>query len=118
MLDARGNSRAVKIAVFGALAYDLTSANLSSPQTFELNAGQRAPTLDKWLRMNVIEAMAWGVGGSLIDGSLDPLIGTTLGITSMYVKYRYAIKAGQQSGLPDMENHQTGEYDGGNNSGV
>ena len=117
MVAVGGNSRAVKIGVFGALAYDLTSANLSSPQTFELNAGQRAPTLNKWLRMNVIEAFLWGVGGSLLDGSLDPLIGVALGTASMYAKYQYAIKSGQQSGLPDMEDHTTGQYDlGGSNA--
>jgi len=110
MLPGNGNSRAVKIGVFGALAYDLTSANLSSPQTFELNAGQRAPTLNKWLNLNVGEAIAWGIFGSLLDKSFDPLIGVTLGITSMYVKYQYAIRSGQASPLPDMENHATGSY--------
>jgi hypothetical protein len=111
-----GDSPAVKIAIFGALSYDLTSANMSSPQTYELNSSQRAPTLEKWLNLNVVEALIWGVGGSMLDGSLYPLIGSVLGITSMYIKYQYAIKAGQQSGLPDMENHQTGSYDGGDSS--
>jgi len=112
MLDTKTNSRAIKVAVFGALAYDITSANMSSPQTFELNAGQRAPTLNKWLRMNVIEALIWGAGGSALDGTLWPMVGTVLGITSMYVKYQYAIKSGQESGLPDMENVATGSYNG------
>lgn len=106
-------SPAIKVAVYGALAYDLTSANLSSPQTFELNSGQRGPTLQKWLQLNVAEAVVWGVGGSMLDGSLWPLLGVGLGITSMYLKYQYAIKSGQQSGQPDMENLQTGEYNSG-----
>jgi len=105
-----GESPAVKVAIFGALAYDLTSANLSSPQTFELNAGQRAPTLDKWLNLNVKEAIAWGIGGAFLDGSLWPLIGIGLGIGSMYLKYQYAIREGSKNGLPDMEDHETGEY--------
>lgn len=105
-----GESPAVKVAVFGALAYDLTSANLSSPQTFELNAGQRAATLDKWLNLNVKEAFLWGIGGSILDQSLWPLLGISLGIGSMYLKYQHAIKAGQESGQPDMENISTGSY--------
>jgi hypothetical protein len=108
--------RAVVIGVYAALAYDITSANLSSPQTFELNSGQRAPTLGKWLNINVVEALIWGLGGSALDRSLDPLIGVSLGLTSMWVKYKYAIASGSKSGQPDMENHQTQEYnlDGGN----
>lgn len=109
--------RAVTIGVYAALAYDVTSANLSSPQTFELNSGQRAATLDKWLNINVVEALAWGVGGSMLDGSLDPLIGVALGLGSMYVKYKYAIASGQKSGHPDMENHQTQEYNLDNGGG-
>ena len=112
VIEGKANSRAVKVAVFAALSYDVTSANMSSPQTFELNSSQRAPTLTKWLNMNCMEAVAWGIGGSLLDGSLWPLVGSMLGITSMYIKYQYAIRSGQESGLPDMENHQTGTYNG------
>lgn len=103
-------SRATTVGVFAALAYDVTSANLSSPQTFELNAGQRAGTLNKWLNLNVVEAVGWGIFGSMLDGSALPMLGVALGIGSMWVKYKYAIKSGQASGLPDMENHQTGSY--------
>ena len=102
--------RVITIGVFAALSYDITSANLSSPQTFELNSKQRAPTLSKWLNMNVVEAIMWGIGASIFDHSPDPLIGSLLGIASMYVKYQYAVRSGQNSGLPDMENVDTGGY--------
>jgi hypothetical protein len=117
MVAVGGDSIAVKIGVFAALSYDVTSANLSSPQTFELNSAQRAPTLNKWLKLNVTEGILWGIGGSLLDGTPYPLIGSILGIASMYIKYQYAIKAGEQSGLPDMEDHSTGQYNlnGGSN---
>lgn len=104
-------SRATTVGVFAALAYDITSANLSSPQTFELNAGQRAPTLNKWLNLNVIEAAAWGIFGSMLDGSPLPLLGVALGTLSMWIKYKHAVAAGTSNGLPDMENHDTGSYD-------
>lgn len=108
--QSSNHSPIVTVGVFAALAYDITSANLSSPQTFELNVNQRGPTLSKWLHMNVGEALLWGVGASLFDGTFYPLIGTTLGIVSMYCKYRYAMQSGTQNNMPDMENTQTGGY--------
>jgi len=116
-ISPRGSSRVVTIGVFAALAYDITSANLSSPQTFELNSNQRAPTLHKWLNMNVVEACVWGVGASMLDRTWNPLIGTTLGITSMFIKYHYAIRSGKNKGQPDMENTETGGYNLGGSYG-
>lgn len=110
MINANSASRAITVGVFAALAYDVTSANLSSPQTFELNSKQRAPTLMKWLRMNCVEALAWGGFGSVLEGNLWPLVGTSMGVASMWLKYRYAVASGQRSGQPDMENTQTGGY--------
>jgi len=109
-IAGNGHSPIITVGVFAALGYDITSANLSSPQTFELNTNQRAPTLNKWLNINVAEAMIWGIGASIIDKTPYPLIGVTLGIASMYVKYHYAIRSGAMNGLPDMENTRTGGY--------
>lgn len=109
-IESGGSSNVVKIGVFAALAYDVTSANLSSPQTFELNSGQRGPTLSKWLNLNVGEALLWGVGASMMDGTPYPFIGAALGIASMWCKYQYAIRSGKKNGLPDMENFTTGQY--------
>ena len=113
-VTGNGHAPAITIGVFAALAYDITSANLSSPQTFELNSTQRAPTLTKWLNMNVAEAIIWGVGASILDKTPNPMIGVLLGIASMYVKYQYAVRSGQKSGMPDMENTETGGYNLGN----
>lgn len=111
MLSGSGNhSPVITVGVFAALGYDITSANLSSPQTFELNSNQRAPTLNKWLNINVAEALIWGLGASIVDKTPYPMIGILLGISSMYVKYQYAVRSGQLNGRPDMENHQTGAY--------
>ena len=107
------HSPVIIIGVYAALGYDITSANLSSPQTFELNANQRGPTLSKWLNINVAEAVVWGIGSSIIDKSPYPMIGIALGITSMVIKYKYAVASGQNSGKPDMENTETQEYDTG-----
>jgi hypothetical protein len=111
------HSPVITVGVFAALGYDITSANLSSPQTFELNSGQRAPTLNKWLNINVAEALIWGIGASIVDKTPYPLVGIVLGISSMWVKYHYAVRSGQQSAQPDMENTQTSAYNLGGSYG-
>jgi hypothetical protein len=116
-VNGRNHSPVITMGVFAALAYDVTSANLSSPQTFELNSGQRAPTLNKWLNINVGEALLLGVAASILDRTPYPFIGVGIGITSMWIKYQYAVRSGQQSGLPDMENTQTGGYNLGGSYG-
>jgi hypothetical protein len=105
------------MGVFAALSYDVTSANLSSPQTFELNVNQRGPTLNKWLNINVIEALALGAAASLVDKTPYPLIGSGIGIISMFIKYHYAMRSGQRNAQPDMENTQTGSYNLGGSYG-
>jgi|SRR5271170_659824 len=116
-LAGNGHSPVITVGVFAALGYDITSANLSSPQTFELNSNQRAPTLNKWLNINVVEAMVWGVGASIVDKTPYPLIGISLGIASMWVKYHYAVASGAKNAQPDMENTQTGGYNLGGSYG-
>ena len=111
------HSPIITIGVFAALGYDITSANLSSPQTFELNSGQRGPTLTKWLNINVAEAVAWGLVASYFDKTPYPMIGVGIGITSMWIKYQYAVRSGQSNPLPDMENTQTGGYNLGGQYG-
>lgn len=116
-VGTNGHSPVITIGVFAALAYDITSANLSSPQTFELNVNQREGTLSKWLNMNVAEAIVWGTGASILDKTWNPVIGVLLGIASMYCKYQYAIRSGKQKGMPDMENPDTQGYNLGNGGG-
>jgi hypothetical protein len=116
-VGTNGHSSVITIGVFAALAYDITSANLSSPQTFELNVSQRGETLNKWLNMNVAEALVWGTGASLLDKTWNPMVGVLLGIASMFVKYHYAMYSGRRNGMPDMENPNTQGYNLGNGGG-
>jgi hypothetical protein len=89
--------RMLTVAVSAEMVYQLVGANLSSPQTNELNAGARAPTLQKWVNVTNLEAAGWIGFLIILDGSLWPLVGGGLALAGMMIKYRYAINAGVNS---------------------
>ena len=51
--------RGMIVATTSEMIYQLTGSNMSSPQTAELNANARAPTIDKWVKITHWEAVAW-----------------------------------------------------------
>jgi hypothetical protein len=94
------------VAVSAEMVYQLVGSNMSSPQTAELNAGARAPTIQKWVTMTNAEAAAWIAFLILLDGTLWPLVGGGLALAGMVLKYRYAIDSGLRSAAPGTENYQ------------
>jgi hypothetical protein len=99
--------RFIAVALAAEAVYQITSANMSSPQTAELNAAARAPTIGKWVTLNNIEALGWIALFCVLDGSLWPAFGGGLAAGGMWLKYRYAIRSGLQSGAPPTENYQS-----------
>jgi hypothetical protein len=99
-------TRMLTVAVAAEMVYQLVGANMSSPQTAELNASARAPTIDKWVNMTMAEVVAWIVFLCYLDRSLWPLLGGSLAAVGMWLKYRYAIREGLASGAPSTENYQ------------
>lgn len=97
--------RMLKVAVSAELIYQLVGANMSSPQTAELNAAARAPTIKKWVNLTNLEAAAWTALLCALDGSLWPLFGGALAAVGMYFKYQHAIKSGLESKAPGTENY-------------
>lgn len=100
-----GDSPAVKVAVFGALAYDIVSAVNSSPQTTELNAAQRSATLMKWVVIAECQIAGFAVLGVLLDGTLWPAVGAVIGGGLMWAQYVHAKNAGLRSSLPGTETY-------------
>lgn len=104
-LHAAGNGIAFLISVEVVAA--LVAKACSSPQTTELNAKKRSPTLMKWVNLGMLEAgavlviAAWMapplrpgiIAGGLIEG----------GIT--YAQYLHARKAGLSSDQPGTESY-------------
>jgi uncharacterized membrane protein HdeD (DUF308 family) len=80
--------------IYADLAMNIASATNSSPQTTELFAGQRSETLWKWVKIGGVVAIAFGLFGTIISGTVIPLLAVGSVILVMGVMYRYALKWG------------------------
>ena len=100
-----GGLGSVKVAVYAALMYDVISATNSSPQTTELNAESRAPTLMKWVHLGLGQSAVFIVAAMLFDRSHAAQIaaGGLLAGTMMYGLYGHAKTAGLASDEPGTE---------------
>lgn len=87
------------------LVYQLTGANLSSPQTAELNARARAATIGKWVVATHYKSAFWVALLCVLDQSLYPALGGGLAAVDMHFSYRYAIRSGLASGAPPTERY-------------
>jgi hypothetical protein len=101
-------SRMLAVYAGGELVYQLTGANLSSPQTAEMNAAARAATIGKWVLMTHGKSVVWITLLCVLDGSLWPAVGGGLAMVDMHFSYRYAIRSGLASGAPGTENYSPG----------
>lgn len=87
------------IGIYAALVLDIFSSLDSSPQTTQLFAKDRGPTLWKWVRIGAIVAVlfiALGVISARHEGNRweGPLIGGLLALGLMYWAYTNAINSG------------------------
>jgi len=98
-------TRMLTVAVAAEMVYQLVGSNMSSPQTAELNAPARAPTINKWVNLTMAEAVAWIAFLCLLDRSLWPAVGGILAGVGMWLKYQYAIKSGLSNGAPPTEDY-------------
>ena len=97
--------RGTIVALTAEMIYQLTGSNMSSPQTAELNAGARAPTIDKWVKITHWEAVLWILFFCWLYESLWPIVGGGLAWSGMWGKYRYAIVSGLADNLPPTEDY-------------
>jgi hypothetical protein len=93
------------VAIAAEMVYQLVGSNMSSPQTAELNAAARAPTIKKWVNLTNGEALGWIVFLCVLDDSLWPALGGGLAGAGMWLKYRHAIRAGLASSDKPTENY-------------
>jgi hypothetical protein len=93
----------------GSMAEFIAKA-CSSPQTTELNADARAPTLMKWVNVGVAE----GVLMTGIAYALSPevgnafVLGAGLELVITYAEYLHARRAGLASSAPGTEDYGGG----------
>lgn len=101
----RASVRMITVAVAAEMVYQLVGSNMSSPQTAELNAAARAPTISKWVNLTNAEAAAWILLLCALDQSLWPALGGGLALGGMVLKYRHAINSGLSNGGPPTEDY-------------
>lgn len=98
--------RMLSVAMAAEVVYQVASANLSSPQSNELDAGARAPTLQKWVNISNAEAAGWVLFLCVLDGSLWPALGGGVALAGLVFKYKHAIS----SGLANGKEHKRGSW--------
>jgi hypothetical protein len=103
--SVRSGTRMLTVAVAAEMVYQLVGSNMSSPQTAELNAGARAPTIQKWVNLTNAEAVGWILFLCVLDGSLWPALGGGLALGGMVLKYRHAIASGLEKNAQPTEKY-------------
>ena len=103
-----GGSPAITVAIYAALTYDIISATNSSPQTTEINAASRAPTLMKWVKIGLVQAVGFGALGMALERAAGrlvwpPALGVGLAAGLLWAQYVHAKNAGLANGGPGTE---------------
>jgi hypothetical protein len=109
-VEFNGTTAAILLGVWGTFAMDAYSAFCSSPQTTEINARTRAPTLMKWVNIGGGIALAGGVVATVVSKEPWPLLAVGGMVILFHLLYRHAARSGLASPLPGTE--QVGEDDG------
>jgi hypothetical protein len=96
--DLRNGDKALKVAIYATLTYDIISATNSSPQTSEINAKKRAPTLMKWVYIGLAQAAGFAILGAFLDeDTWPPIMGVAIASALLWIQYHHAIQAGLNS---------------------
>lgn len=108
-------SDAVTFMVAGGLVFEIVAAMCSSPQTMEINAEARAPTLMKWVLIGLVVSVLYVAIAVRIDKKRWPsILGGGLAGLVLFGAYKYAKDAGLKSDEPGTEQYGNGysEYYG------
>lgn len=99
-----GSDDAVTFMVSAGLVYEIIAAACSSPQTAELNADKRAPTLMKWVKIGLLQAGFFVlVSATVMHGGWPAVLGGALAAVIMWASYQYAKQCGLRSSEPGTE---------------
>ena len=93
-------SNGIAFLVGGGIVYEIVAANVSSPQTTELNAASRAPTLMKWVHLGQVQAVIFVAAAALLDRPHRRAIaaGGILAMVLMEGLFLHARKSGIENG--------------------
>lgn len=108
-LETAGGAASAGIAflVGGGIVYEIVAANVSSPQTTELNASARAETLMKWVHLGLAQSVLFVAIAAKFDRKhrAPILAGGILAMVAMEGLYLHAKKAGLENGGQPTEQH-------------
>jgi hypothetical protein len=105
---ARGDNDAAVIGISAAVVYDVISATNSSPQTTEINAAARAPTLMKWVNIGLAQGALFVVIMTLAEPpgkKWRPFVGGGLAGVLLWCQYVHAKNAGLKNPGPPTEQY-------------
>ena len=99
--------RGIAFLIGAATVAEFIAKDVSSPQTTELNADKRAPTLMKWVHLGQVEAAAFIVIAAVIDPmfAVAFLAGGALEMLITEAEYLHAKKTGIENGGPATEEY-------------
>lgn len=102
-ITSAGNG--VPFLVSAGIVYEIIAAACSSPQTTEINADTRAPTLMKWVHIGLVQSAIFVGLAVVIDRQhARPIVaGGTIAAALMYGSYLHAKAAGTGDGKPGTE---------------
>jgi uncharacterized membrane protein len=106
-LSLGSGSRAIAFLVAAGIVYEIIAKACSSPQTTELNAPKRAPTLMKWVNIGTAEAAVFVAIAAALEKDTRGavLLGGTLAAVITYAEYAYAKQSGLRNGGPPTEEY-------------
>jgi hypothetical protein len=97
----------IAFLVSAGIVFEIIAYSCSSPQTTELNADKRAPTLMKWVHIGQLQSAGFiGVAATIDKGHRGPILAG--GITAMVISeilYVHAKQAGLSNGGPPTEEY-------------
>jgi hypothetical protein len=117
MAFSLSGSNGIAFLVSAGIAYEIIAKDVSSPQTAELNALTRAPTLMKWVHVGQVEsAVMIGIAAVIDKQHRVPILaGGILAMVITEFEYMHAKQSGLANpGLPtEQHNAVLGPVEGG-----
>jgi len=104
----RGDNDAAVIGISAAVVYDVISATNSSPQTTEINAAARAPTLMKWVNIGLAQGALFVAIMMLAEPpgkKWRPVAGGGTAGVLLWAQYVHAKNAGLKNPGPPTEQY-------------
>lgn len=104
---AANGSWGIAFLVSAGIMAEIVAKACSSPQTAELNADKRAPTLMKWVHIGLVEGAVFVAAAALFDKKhrVPIILGGVAEAVITYAEYQHGKIAGLNSCEPGTEDY-------------